>query len=274
MVATARRTDSVALGLGRVVLTAAMLSSAMGAVLLIINMRDADGLASVGAAACLAAGATAMAVAIRLAASRLGSHFPDWELRAILLGPTCVLLALAVSVIGKETPLGAVVLIWAAFAAEEIWWWLRGGQNPTDSAASRTSPSVRSPTMAPGVGGPQADLGEVGGDLAGELSGESLPLGLVQHMTRRIDGDRETVVCLMRATFEPGQRQASLHASFCPPLEADPLCECEQVEGPEAAIKLTQAESFGARVELRLPRRPETGVSVVIRITANSTPLA
>lgn len=267
MVASAQPSESVAAGLGRVVLSATMLASALSAGLLIANLQNGGGLSSVAGAALLALVAVAVAAGIRLATTRIESRFAPWELRAILIGPSCVLLALAVLAMGKETPTSAVILVWTAFAAEEIWWWLRAGGISFASASGRSEVPVSRLNASDGV----VDVIPIRGGVAEDASDEGLSPDLVQRMTRRIDGDVESIVCLMRATFEPGQRQASLHASFCPPLEAEPSCECEQVEGPEAVLKLTQAESFGARVDLRLSRGPETEVAVVVRITASST---
>lgn len=267
MVASAQPSESVAAGMVRVALSATMVASVLSAGLLVANLQNGGGLASVTGAVLLAVIGVAISAGVRLAALRIEGRFASWELRAILLGPSFVLLALAVLVIGTDTPTAALVVVWVAFAAEEIWWWLRAGGISFALASGRAESG---PTLAAGDGEDAMDVIPIRGGLTDDASDESLSPDLIQQMTRRIDGDAEIIVCLMRATFEPGQRQASLHASFCPPLEAEPSCDCEHVEGPEATLKLTQAESFGARVDLRLSRRPETEVAVVVRITATS----
>lgn len=85
--------------------------------------------------------------------------------------------------------------------------------------------------------------------------------------TRTSDGV-ETVRGTLSADFAVGQRHATLHVGFCPPLEGLPELEVELVDGPDAAIKVTQALAHGAQLELRLAEPADEPCRVVVEFSA------
>ncbi len=74
---------------------------------------------------------------------------------------------------------------------------------------------------------------------------------------RHADG-QEMIYGTLRADFAVGQRNATLHVGFCPPLSHRPQIEAEPQEGPECTIKVVQAFTHGAQLDLRLakPAKP------------------
>ena len=48
-----------------------------------------------------------------------------------------------------------------------------------------------------------------------------------------------------------------------------PEVDVQQVEGPPAQVKVTQAESFGLRIELRLAERYEDASEVLLQVHAS-----
>jgi hypothetical protein len=92
------------------------------------------------------------------------------------------------------------------------------------------------------------------------------PAGLVQQMTRVREGDRESLHALMRAEIPSGDRLAVLHLSFCPPLAEAPELTAHAVDAENAEVRVMQAETFGARIEVRLPREEATPRSVMVEV--------
>ena len=67
------------------------------------------------------------------------------------------------------------------------------------------------------------------------------PEGVVQQLTRsRAANGTEEISGWLRTSFAAGQRTASVHVAFCPPLGATPELSVEQIDGPEARIKTAQ----------------------------------
>lgn len=81
------------------------------------------------------------------------------------------------------------------------------------------------------------------------------PPGLTQQITRGVDPERgEYVIGVLYVEILAGQRSETFHVAFCPPLTGVPKIEVVPIEGPECTVTVGQAESFGARFELRLGR--------------------
>jgi hypothetical protein len=76
---------------------------------------------------------------------------------------------------------------------------------------------------------------------------------ITQHLTRvRDDAGAESIRGTLRADFIPGQRHATLHVGFCPPLPTLPKIAAEPIDGPDATVKIVQAFAHGARLDIRL----------------------
>jgi len=91
----------------------------------------------------------------------------------------------------------------------------------------------------------------------------------VQRIVRTRDaaGD-EAIRGTLRADFVTGQRHATLHVGFCPPLVALPEVHAEPTDGPGATVKIVHAFAHGARLEVRLDRAAAAPCHVHIDIAA------
>ena len=98
---------------------------------------------------------------------------------------------------------------------------------------------------------------------------ETLDANVLQQLTRiRNDAGVESIFGTLRAEFAPGQRHATLHVGFCPPLAGTPAIEADPAEGPDATVKVMQAFAHGARLEVRLAALATEPCSVLLEITA------
>ena len=92
---------------------------------------------------------------------------------------------------------------------------------------------------------------------------------VLQQLVRVREADgHEAIHGTLRADFVAGQRQATLHVGFCPPLERSPVVEAEAGEGPDAEVKVSQAFAHGARLEVRLATAALEDCSVVVEVSA------
>ncbi len=104
---------------------------------------------------------------------------------------------------------------------------------------------------------------------SGEKDSRPLPASATQSIVSSIEEDGTHVVAgTLRARFAPGERTAVIHVGFCPPLPALPHFECEQTAGPQAEFKLAQLLTHGARLDVRLRRRPEEAAVVELEFHA------
>jgi hypothetical protein len=93
-----------------------------------------------------------------------------------------------------------------------------------------------------------------------------IPAGLVQQVTRVREGEGESLHALMQAEIPGGDRLAVLHLSFCPPLAEAPELTGHAVDAEGAEVRVTQAETFGARIEVRLPGEEAESRSVLVEV--------
>lgn len=95
---------------------------------------------------------------------------------------------------------------------------------------------------------------------------------VLQQLVRvRDDAGVEAIHGTLRADFVPGQRHATLHVGFCPPLAALPEVAAEPTDGPDATIKIVQAFAHGARLEVRLAAPATTPCHVLVDLSAAPT---
>lgn len=87
-----------------------------------------------------------------------------------------------------------------------------------------------------------------------EKEGEADPLSpnLVQQVTRVLEEDGERVHVLAKVAIEAGDCIGVLHLALSPPLDSPPDLAACVVDEPGATVRVTDAESYGARVEVRL----------------------
>jgi hypothetical protein len=92
---------------------------------------------------------------------------------------------------------------------------------------------------------------------------------VTQQLTRtRDDAGAETIHGTLRADLLAGQRHATLHVGFCPPLATLPKIAAEPMDGPDATVKIVQAFAHGARLDIRLEDPADEPCHVLIEFTA------
>lgn len=167
----------------------------------------------------------------------------------ICLAITVITISILAAVTLKGTPAVAVVPAWFLVAASEAASWLpafRGHFAVARSAVARSA--VR------------ADEAEL-----------ELPANLVQQVTRvQDDAGGESVHAVLRAVVPAGDRQGAIHVAFCPPLVRVPQLTAHALDG-EADVRITQAESFGARLEVKLPASAAADQAVLVEVIGSVT---
>jgi len=210
--------------------------------------------------AAVALAAVAVPSVFRLGWQRCSASEPPFAQRVLrLAAPSGGVLLLAVAVSLPGSPAWALAFLWFAIVVGEGAWWVFGLLSSRLRRAAHEARDVLHvaprEAAAPAFRGPSETMDE-------------LPVDVSQQLTRRSDGQSESVYGMLRCSFEPGERSRNLHLAFCPPLPANPNLAVHQVHGPAVTIKTAQVESFGARLELRLASRPVNDESVVVRFEA------
>ena len=80
---------------------------------------------------------------------------------------------------------------------------------------------------------------------------EALSSDVTQWLTRSLTADGEIVEGGIRIEFAEGQRDATVHVSFCPPLGGVPDVTTEDLDGSDLEIRVSAAFPFGARLTAR-----------------------
>ena len=175
----------------------------------------------------------------------------------------CLVLAIA-AMTASPTPLWSRLLGWCAIVVSEVIWWLprfTTSRQSTDAlpVTSQTD-SFQSPVLV---------------ESFGQLEEEpSLAPDVSQQLTRsRGSDDVDTMYGLVRTTIERGELTQQIHVAFCPPFEARPTLRAFVVEGIDAMVQVAQLESFGVRLEVRLPSHSPTTEDVLIEFDAQCSPL-
>ncbi|QEG37042.1 hypothetical protein [Bythopirellula goksoeyrii] len=100
---------------------------------------------------------------------------------------------------------------------------------------------------------------------------QSVPGNCTQQLFRVRESDgQEAIYATLRVDFETGQRHATAHVGFCPPLGYRPTIEADPYEGPQAEVKIVQALSHGARIDLKLARVAEGPTQVFVDLAARN----
>ncbi|MBA3483880.1 MAG: hypothetical protein H0T51_18905 [Pirellulales bacterium] len=106
---------------------------------------------------------------------------------------------------------------------------------------------------------------------ASAVDDEAIAANELQRLVRMRDADGgEAIHGTLRAEFVAGQRQATLHVGFCPPLERAPVVEVETGDGPDAEVKVAQSFAHGARLEVRLASVAEEDCWVIVELSAKT----
>lgn len=206
-----------------------------------------------GALVVAAIGLVTMAVLLRVAARQRGNLVLSAEYAVLahwLPGIGAVLLLAALTLPG--TPGWSMALAWLMLIAGETASW-RIYLNPSRRIAERaTNRTFNDEALA------AADEPE-------------MPAGLVQRLIRIRDEGREDIYALVQAEIAAGDRLAVVHVAFVPPLAARPALAAHAVDEDDAEVRVTQTETFGARIEVRLSQNALTPRRAMIEVLGSVT---
>jgi hypothetical protein len=162
--------------------------------------------------------------------------------------PSVLALLTLISLTIPGTPLLALLLAWLIVLAGEA---AQLHFHFRPSWASTLSPP---PLPAPPAPIPPPWPSEIETELTEtEATEAEIPAGLLQQVTRVLEDGRESIHALVQANIAANDRLAIVHLAFCPPLANRPELTAHALEMDEADVRITQAETFGARLEVRLP---------------------
>jgi hypothetical protein len=96
--------------------------------------------------------------------------------------------------------------------------------------------------------------------------------GVTQQLTRSTTAQGGEVLCgTLRLDLAAGQRTGNLHVAFCPPFAGTPEIAAQQVDGPEARIKIAQLLPYGVRMDIKLVGPSDEPAGVLVQFTARAT---
>ena len=106
-------------------------------------------------------------------------------------------------------------------------------------------------------------------DLADEPHGDAGEV--VQWMQRSKLGKRQELIeGTVRVEFTPGQKQATIHLTFWPPLCERPALECQILNDVSVRLKVASLYTFGARIEAKRSQLVDEAADVEIGFTAST----
>jgi hypothetical protein len=160
------------------------------------------------------------------------------------------------------TSVFALVVGWLVLlAGEGIVWALALPNWPSRSPIQSPQPPAPS-DASPAEIAPQNEEYD-----AADLDDELIPPNLIQQLTRtRLASGGEAVEVVVRCPFEPGELLTVAHVAFCPPLAHAPQLDVDPLEGSDVTVRVTQAETFGARLEIRRSQPVDAAEEVVLRL--------
>jgi hypothetical protein len=209
----------------------------------------------------LGIGMAALAGGLRFAWPRSQQPFASVSSWARLLLPSVAVFLFCYSLSLPGSAPWAVAFLWFLVVIEEGAWWL--ADLLTLQATHKNTIRANGSALVTASSGNQTPL-----DLTSEVDSE-VDSDVTQQMTRMRDAEGcDLVFGQARAEFTPGARSQIIHLAFCPPLSGSPQITVMQSGGPEAAITVAQAESFGARFDIRLASTARQPESVMIEFEA------
>lgn len=232
---TATRSSAWPFLLGRIALRTATVLVPLLVLLLLVRRLAGELQALPGVLLVVIGGVAVVATCLwRRAWRHLEGATRGGEILATYLPPaTLALMAVALS-IGGTHPL-ALISFWAILVGEEVWFGIQ-----------REHRSTRGMLPVNANSGPLTSGAEDEQEIAALL-----PVGVSQQITRTADAQGEQLECVLRVNFTSGEQTQTVHVAFCPPLLFAPLATAEHLDGAACEVKVTAAELFGARLEVK-----------------------
>jgi hypothetical protein len=104
-----------------------------------------------------------------------------------------------------------------------------------------------------------------------EATEESISDALVQQLTRQqTKSGGESIHAILRAACEPGDSRVVVHLAFCPPLAKAPKLAAYPLDESGAEAATTVAETYGARIELRLSGPAAAGDHILLEVVGEA----
>ena len=97
-----------------------------------------------------------------------------------------------------------------------------------------------------------------------------IPPGLVQQVTRVREGDCESIHALFETCIAAGDSLGVAHLAFCPPLSARPELTAHALDDADAEVRVTQVETFGARLEARFTQASNEPRRIIVEVIGSS----
>ncbi len=89
---------------------------------------------------------------------------------------------------------------------------------------------------------------------------------VVQHVTRTLTEEAESVVGYFRVGFAKGQQRAVIHFPLTPQLGEIPSVEAMLLDPVPGRVRITDRQRFGIRIEVALQQPVEANGSVMIEV--------
>ena len=86
---------------------------------------------------------------------------------------------------------------------------------------------------------------------------ESMAPNITQWLTRSLSVDGEIIEGGVRIEFDEGQRDATVHVSFCPPFHRVPEVTTEDLDAAGLEIRVAAIFPFGSRLSVRRAQGPK-----------------
>jgi len=177
------------------------------------------------------------------------------RLTPIDIATTTAVLAIAISLSLPSTSRSGLLIAWLIIVSGEVIQRWRHCWRPVLNVPAKQPPMDRPTSFA---------------DATDEQTEPEIPPGLVQQITRIVEGGRESIHGLVQANIAANDRIAIAHIAFCPPLFEQPELSAHTLDCEDAEIHITQAESFGARFEVRLSSASDGPRSVLVEIIGSA----
>jgi hypothetical protein len=202
-----------------------------------------------------AAALPAVAVVLAATAAAVRASLFACRRSAMYSLPGLAAAALLAAVTLSGTPPLAIASAWFIFAVGESLSWLVACRPEFLRSVRTPRPTANQRVSAEPI----------------EATDAELPAGLVQQLTRIRENGHESIHAVLFAEIDPGDRQTALHVAFCPPLETKPELTAHALDADEAEVRITQAETFGARIEVRLPAVAAGKQTALVELLGSAT---